>query len=449
MVRSPAGMGRQGLAPVAVALLVAGGSAVGAQGALGIHRPSPWQLTTRRSEPDHQHRPTRSRFGTWGHGAWSWFGDPRAVYVVGRSDEIFVGWLDWAGGVTVGAYDPRFGVTRKKVIGSLFHDDHGAPSIFVEPDKRLTVFWSAHNGRQMYYRSTLRPEDIGAWGPLHHLPQNVGGSLGFTYPNPVRLATESNRLYLFWRGGNWSEDYATRTLAGRWSRAHELISVAGQRPYVKVDTDGRNEVALAFTNGHPRDVLTSIYYAAYRAGSLWTAGGRRIARIDRGPIGPWQADLVYDAHRSQVPAWVWDVALDRRRRPVIVYATFPSAQEHEYWYADWTGARWVSHFLTVAGGTISPGGIEYEYSGGITLDHTDPSTVYLSRQVAGGFEIERWTTPNRGWHWRHTVAVPAGGVENVRPVVPRGWDRGPMRLLWLRGDYRSYSNYRTSVAYVR
>ena len=136
----------------------------------------------------------------------------------------------------------------------------------------------------MYFRSTLRPEDISAWGQLQHVPSNVSGSLGYTYPNPVLLPAEDNKLYLFWRGADWSEAYATRTVDGRWSRAHELIRVPGQRPYVKVDSNGSDEIAFAFTDGHPRNVLSSIYYAAYRAGSLWTAGGHWISRITSGPI---------------------------------------------------------------------------------------------------------------------------------------------------------------------
>ncbi len=390
-----------------------------------------------------------SAYGTWGRGAWSWFGDPRAVYVHGQFREVFAGWLGWSGEVTVGAFDPQVGVKQSSVIGYEFHDDHSAPSIFVEPDKRLTAFWSAHNGTVMNYRSTLRPEDISAWGPLQHVPTNVPGGLGFTYPNPVLLEGESNKLYLFWRGGNWSEVYATRAPDGRWGRARELVTVPGQRPYVKVDSNGRDRIAFAFTDGHPRNVLTSVYYAAYRAGSLWTAGGRRIAPMGRGSISPGQADLVYNAHATGVPAWVWDVALDPSGRPIIVYATFPSNQNHQYWYADWTGAGWASHLLTAAGGSISPGGIEYEYSGGIALDHSRPWVVYLSRQVGGGFDVERWTTADRGYHWRHTVVVPADGTDNVRPVVPRGWDRGPMSLLWLRGDYGSYSDYHTWVDYLR
>lgn len=438
-------MSRQRLLTLLLALVVAATTPIWAQGAPATSRPG----LRRARAVTYNSRRAPLAFRTWGHGSWSWFGDPRAVYVAGQYDEIFAGWLDWSGGVTVGAYDPQFGLRRQDVIGYLFHDDHSAPSIFIEPDRRLTVFWSAHNGSRMDYRSTLRPEDITAWGPLQHVPSNVIGSLGYTYPNPVQLPAEGNTLYLFWRGADWSEVYATRALDGRWSRARELIRVPGQRPYVKEDSNGSDEIALAFTDGHPRNVLSSIFFVVYRAGSLWTAGGRWISRITGGPIAPQRADIVYDARAARVPAWVWDVALGRRGRPVIVYATFPSADHHQYWYADWTGARWVSHFLTSAGGTISPAGIEAEYSGGITLDHLDPSVVYLSRQVGDGFEIERWITDDGGWRWRHTVVVPAAGTDNVRPFVPRGWDRGPMSLLWLRGQYGSYTQYRTSIEYLR
>ena len=145
-------------------------------------------------------------------------------------------------------------------------------------------------------------------------------------------------------------------------------------------------------------------------------------------------------------SWVWDVAIDRVGHPVIVYAKFPTNANHQYWYAQWTGHAWVSHFMTDAGGSISPQSVEWEYSGGIQLDHADPGTVYLSRKVANGWEIERWVTGDGGYHWTHQVVVPADGTMNVRPVVPRGG--GPMQLLWLHGDYRTYTTYRTSIAFM-
>jgi hypothetical protein len=102
--------------------------------------------------------------------------------------------------------------------------------------------------------------------------------------------------------------------------------------------------------------------------------------------------------------------------------------------------------MTFAGGSISPTTIEYEYSGGITLDHSDPGIVYLSRETAGGWDIERWVTHDGGDTWSHRVVVPSDGLDNVRPVVPRGG--GPIQVLFLRGDYRSYTTYRTSIAFL-
>jgi len=378
---------------------------------------------------------------TWGHGSWSWFGDPRAIHA---GQATYVGWIGWNGEVTVGEYAPALGLVRQAVVAHTYHDDHSDPSLLLEPDGRLTVFWSGHNGTQMNVRTTVQPGDLSGWTPVTHVPQEIPGREGFTYPNPVLLPAEGNRVYLFWRGADWSADYATRAPNGTWSPAHDVIRAPGERPYLKVADDGAGRIALAFTNGHPRNVLTSIYYATYRHGSLWTADGRWIGRIAHG-ITPTRAQIVYDARVTDVGAWVWDVAFDRYGRPVIVYATFPTRRRHVYWYAAFDGRRWVSHQLTVAGGSISPGTIEYEYSGGITLDHADPSIVYLSRQVHGGWEIERWATSDGGSRWSHRTVVPSGGTDNVRPVVPRGSSGGPLDLLWLHGPYHSYTSYRTSI----
>lgn len=385
----------------------------------------------------------------WAPGSWCWFGDPRAVSVSTPQDETYVGWIDWRGRITVGAYEPGAGVIKSRVVGYLPVDDHGSPALLVEPDNQLTVFWSGHDGPRMKYRTTLRPGDISAWGPVREVHARIGGKRGFTYPNPVILPAEHDRLYLFWRGADWSSDYATRSIEGRWSPERRLISVPGQRPYVKIDSNGSDTIAFAFTDGHPRERTTSIYYAAYRNGSLWTAGGRRIARLSATPIAAQQADRVYNGQAAGISGWVWDVAFNQRQRPVIVYATFPSSRRHLYWYARYDGHRWVSHFLTVGGPTISPGTIETEYSGGIALDHSDPSVVYLSRQVAGWFEIERWTTEDGGYHWHHSTVVRTPGADDLRPVVPRGAAPGSIRLLWLQGHYGSYTHYRTRIAFLR
>jgi BNR repeat-containing family member len=386
--------------------------------------------------------------GTFGHGSWSWFADPRAVHVTAPRDETFVGWISWSGAIVIGDYDTASGTFRAAAVGHLFHDDHGNPALLVEPDGRLTVFWSAHDGPRMSYRTTTLPEDITSWGPVRTIHANLGGGRGFTYPNPVLLATEGNEVYLFWRGTDWSTDYETRSTSGQWGPAHRLIAMPGERPYLKVDSYGGDAISLAFTNGHPRERLTSIYYAAIKGGLLRHASGRPIAPLSRAPIHPSAGDLVYDATKRHISGWVWDVAVDQQQHPVIAYATFPSANNHQYWYARWDGRRWVSHFITSGGPTIAPGTIETEYSGGLTLDHNDPATVYLSRKVGRWFEIEKWVTGDGGYHWTHSTVVRTPGADDIRPVVPRG-PLGPVKLLWLHGHYGDYTSYRTSIAYLR
>ena len=235
----------------------------------------------------------------------------------------------------------------------------------------------------------------------------------------------------------------------RRSHARRLIATPGERPYVKVASDGDSQIGFAFTNGHPRERLTSVYFALYRHGSMWRVDGHWIKRLSSGPIVPAQASLVYDAHKTGVSAWVWDVAFDRKGRPVIVYATFPSRYNHVYWYARWDGRRWERHFLTWAGPSISPDTLERQYSGGLVLDHNDPSVVYLSLQLNGWFDIERWTTHDGGNLWYRRILVDTPGVSNVRPVIPRGPSGGPLSVLWLHGHYGSYTTYQTSIAFLK
>jgi hypothetical protein len=426
---------------------VSGGTARRTPSASGQAAPAPEYVTNVavRRLPAAPGQPSMT---VWAHGSWCWFGDPRAVDVGGREGETFVGWIDWVGRITIGEYSARFGMLGTQVIGRQAVDDHGSPSILVEPDRRLTVFWSGHSGPTMQYRTTTKPLDISSWGPVQHVADNLPGPTGFTYPNPELLTGEHDTLYLFWRGGDWSADYATRSAAGDWSPAHRLIEVPRERPYLKVDSNGTDTIALAFTNGHPRGAVTSVYYAALRDGALWSAGGRRIAPIGGAPIAPQQADLVYDAETTGVRAWVWDVAYNHGH-PVIVYATFPSPERHLYWYAAWNGQRWVSHEIADGGPTISPHTIEKQYSAGLVLDHNDPSVVYMARKVRGSFEVERWTTPDSGASWRYTTVSRTPHADNVRPVVPRGASGGPIELLWLHGRYRGYKDYRTSIAFVK
>jgi hypothetical protein len=292
--------------------------------------------------------------------------------------------------VRVAAHDHDAGTRRVAVLRrALGVDDHGSPALLLRADGRLQVFYSAHNGSLMHYRLALAPEDVSAWGAELSLATNTPGGFGYTYPNPVQLRGEAGRIHLFWRGGNWEPAFSTSPDGLAWAPARTLIDVPGQRPYVKVAGDGDERIHVAFTDGHPRNTPTSIYYARYRNGAWSHADGQHICTVEQLPFAPRQADVVYDVRQRQFRAWVHDVAFDSAGRPLIVYAIFRSPTDHRYHYARWTGSAWEDHFVTFAGGFIDEDGGEVQYSGGITFDHEDPQVVYLSREVNGQWKIKQ------------------------------------------------------------
>ena len=381
-----------------------------------------------------------------GDGAWSWFGDPRAV---SHNDRTYVGWVDLEGDIKVSSFDHRSGERVTAVLAArLNRDDHANPSIHVRPDGRLVVFYSRHVGPAMHYRVSSLPEDISAWEAPQTLPVNVPGIRGYTYPNPIRLAGEG-RTYLFWRGGNYNPTFSVQADgSGAWSAARNLILMPGERPYAKFAESGGDTIHVAYTNAHPNEYPSvNVHYARIRAGRIERANGQQIGSLDGPPIAPEAGDLIFDGAE---PSWVHDVAAEPGTgHPVILFARFPAVADHRYHYARWTGSAWDVHEITAAGGSFREDGGSPYYSGGLTLDHEDPSRVYLSRQVGpGDWRVETWTTPNGGVSWTPQPVSAGAPTRNVRPVSPRGMGPfgGDLSVIWLRGSYPNYEEYDTEVA---
>lgn len=213
---------------------------------------------------------------------------------------------------------------------------------------------------------------------------------------------------------------------------------------MKYASDGEDTIHLAFTEGHPETHVNGIAYAALRGGRFYAADGRQLGDLSK-PLRPEEADRVYEPATAG-NAWVHDLAVDAAGRPAIVYATLPSLTDHRYRYARWTGTAWRDAELTPAGPAFATGPGEPEYSGGIALDHDDPSTVFLSREVDGAHELERWRTPDGGETWSRAAVTVRSGQDNARPVVPRGRRGGEPEVVWMRGAYVDYTDYHTAVA---
>jgi hypothetical protein len=388
-----------------------------------------------------------------GPGGWSWFADPRAVYWNGVT---YSGWVDWHRHVVIAALGPE-GTTRVRIAREdqpktgphLRHkqrDDHGNPALMVEPDGRITAYYSGHGGPHMYWRTTLQPGDIRTWGPVKRVPVNVRGPAGYTYPNPVRLSSEG-RTYLFWRGGRSLPTLSFVDSAGSWAPAQTLIKPLGhQRPYVKVSGNDRDTIDFAFTNGHPRSGVSNVYFARYRAGALYRANGALIEGVDKLPLRPTQTDVVYHALAHRTRTWVWDVADDASGNPVIVFAVFRHrGKAHRYKYARWNGQFWETHDLGNAGRRITRAWSERWYSGGVTLDHRDPRIVYASYGRRAHHRIKKLVTFDGGRTWQREWINRGRHTDNVRPIVPHGLPAGKDELLWMRGFYNIWAKFRTTI----
>ena len=383
-------------------------------------------------------------------GAYCWFGDPRAIHHEGTFDRTFVGSITAAGSIQVTQYDHT---TRRSVTTTLHDnlqvDDHDNPSILVRADKRLIVFYSKHTSEPViYYRISTYPEDATSWQP----EQMIATVNNVTYPNPVMLSGENNRIYLFTRDVDWkptvqwSDDQGTS-----WSRPIQMLTSSGARPYMKVESNGANEIYFTFTDGHPRDVANnSVYYMMYRAGAFYKANGTQITTISQLPTSVTSADRVYNGSSSTGRGWVWDIAAVNGQ-PTITYARFPSTTNHQYRYAYWDGSAWQDK-LVVAGGQWfpqTPSGKtepEQQYSGGVVLDHGNPNVVYSSRPINGQWEIERRITTDHGATWTTTAITSNSTQRQVRPYVVKNYKPGDLDLIWMSGPYVGYTNYATGIS---
>ncbi|MBN2565293.1 MAG: BNR-4 repeat-containing protein [Candidatus Eisenbacteria bacterium] len=385
-------------------------------------------------------------------GAWSWFGDPRAVYHEGQRRRTYVGWVTSSGDVVVAQYDHDTGEVSSSVVAQeLQVDDHASPSILIREDGRLMVFYCGHRGRWMIYRISSNPEDATSWGREHAASGHTSEVWGYTYPCAFQLSGEAGKRYLFWRGRDYLPTFSTSETGMVWSDPKVLIDAAGEQPYVKYASDGTRSIHIAFTDDHPGNRAdNSVHYARYADGAFYRADGTLIAPADSLPISPEEADLVYDAAAEGARAWLWDLAFDELGRPVIAFAVFPAEDDHRYRYVRWNGTVWTGVELTEAGRwfpSIEPRRRYFEpyYSGGMALDHSDPSTVYLSMPVAGVFEIERWTTSDEGASWSHATVTAGSAENNVRPLVPVSSSAGGPRLIWMYGPYMDYTRYGTGL----
>jgi hypothetical protein len=371
------------------------------------------------------------------NGIWTWYGEPKAVYYEGKHKRTYMGWLSNTGVVAVGYYDHETGDTITHAIRTGYQtDDHAAPSLIMRPDGRLLVACSPHDGAILSIYIATNPEDVSSFGP----EIQVTGP-GFCYPNLMWLSAEadSGRLYCFIRGAGTLPSYS---YSDDWGKTWKPPRVYFQnndntpKPYCKYASNGKDEIHMVIERGH-RGASYPAYYMKLKGGVFYNANGTRIGDTSALPIMNTAIDTMHNPANAGCNGSVWDVALDSSGKPVVVYDQFKDGNNHSYMYIRWTGDSWFKKILLNAGANM---GGEAGFASGVTLDHENTAVVYLSRQIGGAIEIDKWVTGDAGSTWDSSAITRGSAKKNCRPCVPRGHKAGGnVGLIWLYGDYTTYN----------
>ncbi|MEZ5367031.1 MAG: BNR-4 repeat-containing protein [Bryobacterales bacterium] len=403
---------------------------------------------------------------------WCWFEDERALV---SGDTLIVGSVasgrrDPArkGDIQVTVYDLSSGAAQTiELHDQLQLDDHDSPALIERPDGRFLAVYAQHGNENHFYYRVSEPNQPAQWGPERQYVPSEPTRL--TYQNLYLLRDENQpkgRLYDFFRGlhNSYKPSYVYSDDWGEtWQTGAVVIHVPTEyrhRPYVKYASDGQASVHLFYTEGHPRNYDNSVYHVVYSKGELHGSDGTAIAKLDQGLERPEQGTLVFAGDPNNV-AWVSDLQLDPQGRPVGVFsvqkdsAELPdgvAGEDLRYHYARWDGEHWVEHELAYAGGKLYPG--EDDYTGNIALDPAKLDTVYFSSDAdpatgaplisaADGkrhYEIFRGHTEDGGASWNFTPVTRDSTLDNIRPLLPSA-PAGRRVLLWLRGEYRAYTDF--------
>jgi hypothetical protein len=383
------------------------------------------------------------------NGAWTWYGNPVAVHYEGKYKKTYMGWISNNGTISVGSYNHETGDTATKVIRTGYQvDDHCHPSILMRPDGRLMVFFTGHDGGTISLYVSTNPEDISQFTQETGITD--GNGIVYCYPNPMWLSAEgdSGRLYVFYRSLHTNPCFTYSDDWGKTWRPTKQYYANSDDPdldkvYVNCCSNGIDEIHMAIEKGH-RAGYCPCYYMKYKKGAFYQASGALIATVDSLPILNTKIDTMQDPLLANSHGSSWDIALDKTGNPVVVYDQFKDANNHLYYYFRWTGTAWFKKQLVNSGADM---GGEDGFAGGVTLDHENTNNVYMSRQINGMHEIDKWTTSDGGTTWDSMAITRGSAKKNTRPIVPIGHKaNGKLDVIWMYGDYTGWAGgFNTAV----
>jgi hypothetical protein len=243
------------------------------------------------------------------------------------------------------------------------------------------------------------------------------------------------------------------------------------RPYVKYASDGGSKIHFAATEDHPLDYNNSVYCGFIEGGRSYRATGELVDEniFDALAPSPQKFTKVFSGDHANV-AWIVDIEVDKSGNPRVLFSVqkhnlirdrFSKGQDHCYCYARLQDKNWVVREIAYAGTRLYAG--EDDYTGLAALDPNNPEVVVISTNadpVSGRpliseldgrrhYELFSTTINTSGERLLWRPVTQNSTADNIRPLIPRGLVNGSSVLVWMRGEYRKYTDYNTQVVVMR
>ena len=409
------------------------------------------------------------------NGAWCWFQDERAIVDAGHPDGPMLYFTAMSASAVdsmeMGDLDFHFLGLDSGEQGSheihdrLEQDDHNTAALKLLPDGRIMAVFARHGSDRFVRTRISAPQDPRTWGEEITYQEEAG----VTYSN-LLTAGEAPRLLNFSRSRGWNPNFVvwSDTLQ-EWTYGGRLLASEG-RPYMKYrNTKDGKWIHVVATDQHPRDFDNSIYHGVTDGRQLLDSFGRVVDAdlSDQAAVAPLVLSLVFQGDADNV-AWMVDVEVDDQDRPVIAFSVQKDGRgkppregglDHRYHLARFLDGEWVQHEVAFAGERLYP--FEDDYTGLMAIDPQDVNRVVISTNAhpvtgeplmsnADGrrhYELFEGTSKDDGATFEWTPLTANSLVDNIRPVIP-SWDADRRVVLWMRGTYRSYTDWSSRIVGV-
>ena len=406
------------------------------------------------------------------NGAWCWFQDERAVVNADHPDGPMLLFTSISASGSraseAGDLDLHWLSLDSREQGmvelhdTLQQDDHNVAALFVREDGRVLASYARHGSDRVVRTRISEANDPASWTA----PVLYSEEAGVTYNN-LLTAGPDRTLLNFSRSRGWNPNFLTLDQETQeWTYGGRLLASEG-RPYMKYrNTMDGTRIHVVATDQHPRDYDNSIYHGVMDGQSLSDSHGNVLDDdlSDQDAVEPSDLTMVFEGDADNV-AWMADVEVDALDQPVIAFSVQKDGRgleprrgglDHRYHLARFRNGEWVQHEIAYAGERLYR--FEDDYTGLVAIDPHDANHVVISTNadpVTGQplisvadsnrhYELYEGVSEDNGVTFTWSPLTRNSTVDNIRPIIP-SWDADKRIVLWMRGTYRSYTDWDTQI----